>query len=200
MIVSEKNINNKLYRVTSEEYLKEQAEALIELIGNIDSNKIKDGAKIHIGWNIYTIVKDQEVYCILAPDYAKNPFVDVTYDLTIPLWVQYEQSVLLKQLGIEGEMISFYDKVLCGKGVLAMDNIYLERNVEYKERDSGWYIGPVDETIDVTEYEAYYAYQLLGIRSYLIQVLSLPKGYVAVLEKDNIKAILDENDVDLLGI
>ena len=57
---------------------------------------------------------------------------------------------------------------------------------------------PVDETEETDgELEAYYAYQLLKIRPSIIQVLALPYEYLVVFEKDKIKAILDDNDVDV---
>ncbi|WP_460271745.1 immunity protein Imm33 domain-containing protein, partial [Clostridium sp. CTA-19] len=60
------------------------------------------------------------------------------------------------------------------------------------------YIGPVDETIATDELEAYYAYQLLKIRPSIIKTLALPSGYMAILEKDELKTVLDENDIDVL--
>ena len=47
------------------------------------------------------------------------------------------------------------------------------------------------------ELEAFYAYQLLKIRPSIIQVLALPYEYLVVFEKDKIKAILDDKDVDV---
>ncbi|WP_297425750.1 hypothetical protein [Clostridium sp.] len=55
-------------------------------------------------------------------------------------------------------MISFRDKIICAKGVLEMDDIYLERSKDHEKGDSGWYIGPVNESIVNNELEAYYVY------------------------------------------
>lgn len=81
-------------------------------------------------------------------------------------------------------MILFQDKIVCTKGVLLLDNIYLERSKEYEKGDSGWYIGPVDESIATNELEAYYAYQLLKIRPSIIKTIALPNDYMDVLDKD----------------
>jgi hypothetical protein len=198
MINIKKNIDGKLFKVNSEEYLREQAEALLQIIGNIESSKLKDKFKIQVGWSIFTIVEDNDGFNIVAPDYKTNPFSESTDDLTIPLWIQLEQSTLVNKLKLDGEMISFQDKIVCSKGVLSLDNIYLERSKEHEKGDSGWYIGPVDESIATDELEAYYAYQLLKIRPSIIKTLALPSGYMAVLEKDELKAVLDENDIDVL--
>jgi hypothetical protein len=198
MISIERNIGGKLFRVNSEEYLREQAEALLEIIGNIESSKLKDKFKVQVGWSIFTIVEGSEGLNIVAPDYSRNPFSESTDDLTISLWIQLEQGTLLNKLKLDGEMISFQDKIVCTKGVLSLDNIYLERSKEHEKGDSGWYIGPVDESIATDELEAYYAYQLLKIRPSIIKTLALPSGYMAVLDKDELKAVLDENDMDVL--
>ena len=82
--------------------------------------------------------------------------------------------------------------------MLQLDEVYLQRARDCDKGDSGWYIDPVDETEETDgELEAYYAYQLLKIRPSIIQVLALPYEYLVVFEKDKIKAILDDNDVDV---
>ncbi|URZ04653.1 immunity protein Imm33 domain-containing protein [Clostridium felsineum] len=105
---------------------------------------------------------------------------------------------MLNKLRLDGEKISFQDKVVCAKEVLSVDSIYMERTSERENGDSGWYIEPVDESIANDKLEAYYAYQLLKIRPSIIKTLALPSGYMAVFEKDELKAVLNEKDIDLL--
>ena len=198
MISIKRNINGKVFKVNSEEYLREQAETLIEIIGNIEASKLKDKFKVQVGLSIFTIRQCSEGFRILAPDYSTNPFSESTDDLTIPLWIQLEQGTFLNKLKLDGEMISFKDKIVCAKGALSIDKIYLERSKEHEKGDSGWYIGLVDESIATDELEAYYAYQLLNIRPSIIKMLALPSGYMAVIEKNEVKAIIDENDTDIL--
>lgn len=112
--------------------------------------------------------------------------------------MQLEQVHCLRQLNIEGEMIKFSDKIVTAKNVLQLDEVYLQRASDCEKGDSGWYIGPVEETEETEdELEAFYAYQLLKIRPSIIQVLALPYEYLVVFEKDKIKAILDDKDVDV---
>lgn len=197
MINITKYIDNKLFIVKIESYLSEQAKSLLQLISRIEVEKLKNNSKIQIGWSIFTILEEYDGIHIVAPDYKKNPFKDMTEDLTIPLWVQLEQGQFLKKLNLYGEMISFQDKIIGEKGILELDNIYLERNKEHEKGDSGWYIGSVNESSSSEELEVYYAYQLLKIRPSLIQVLAIPSGHMAVFNKDKIEAILDENDIDI---
>lgn len=198
MIKVTKNINENLFIVTVESYLKEQADELLNLISKIEFSKFRDKFTIQIGFTIFQLKKVAEGFIIISPDYGKNPLIDTTEDLTIALWIQLEQGTLLNKLNLIGELISFQDKIICSKGVLKLDNIYLERSGECEKDDSGWYIGPVDEVNDNEELEAYYAYQIIKIRPSIIQALTLPSGYMAVFNKDRLEAVLDDNDIDLL--
>ncbi|WP_028399132.1 immunity protein Imm33 domain-containing protein [Ectobacillus panaciterrae] len=191
-----KNIGGKNIIAKAEEPLSPQVEKLFYLLTTVE-NKLVDGFSIQVGWSIFILSEREDGYHIIVPDYTKNPFKDTTEDLTIALWVQLEQVHCLRQLNIEGEMIKFSDKIVIAKNVLQLDEIYLQRSSDCDKDDSGWYIGPVNEAEETGELEAIYAYELLKIRPSIIQVLALPYEYLAVFEKDNIKAILNDNDVDI---
>lgn len=193
-----KNIGGKNIIATAEEHLSPQIEKLLYLLTKVEDNKLVDGFSIQVGWSIFILSKRENEYHIIVPDYTKNPFKDTTEDLTLALWVQLEQVHCLRQLNIDGEMIKFSDKIVTAKNVLQLDEVYLQRARDCEKGDSGWYIGPVDETEEIEgELEAFYAYQLLKIRPSIIQVLTLPYEYLVIFEKDKIKAILDDNDVDV---
>ena len=98
-----------------------------------------------------------------------------------------------------GEGNSFRDKVVVAKNILEVDSIYLQRSGGAERGDSGWYIGPVNEEDDTEELEAFYVYQLLKIRPSLIQVLALPYEYMVIFERDQVKAVLNERDEDILS-
>lgn len=198
MIDNTKRIRERVFIAKCEDYLSAQADWLLDLFDKIEKkNKeneaLKDNSRIQVGWTIFTISEQKDGVHILAPDYNGNPFKDMTDDLTISLWVQLEQNYFLKRVQLEGEK----DKVIVAKGTIELDNLYLERAKNYEKGDSGWYIGPVDESINTDELEAYYLYQLLKIRPALIQVLALPKGYIVVFIKDSIEAVLDQKDIDI---
>ena len=193
-----KNIGGKNIIATAEEHLSPQIEKLLYLLTKVEDNKLVDGFSIQVVWSIFILSKREDGYHIIVSDYTKNPFKDTTEDLTIALWVQLEQVHCLRQLNIEGEMIKFNDKIVTAKNALQLDEVYLQRAKDCEKGDSGWYIGSVDETEETEgELEVFYAYQLLKIRPSIIQVLALPYEYLVVFEKDKIKAILGDNDVDV---
>lgn len=189
---------DKLIIMTAEKELEPQMESLFMIIENLNSDEIIDGLSFQAGWSIYYL-KEMEYrqFTVLSPDYSNDPFEGVTEDLTIALWTQLEQVHFLRKLNIEGLSIKFSDKIILSKGVLELENIYLQRKGNVEQEDSGWFIGAVEED-DNTELYAMYAYQLLKIRPELIQVLALPNDYMVIFEGKEVKAVLNENDQDVL--
>jgi len=95
-------------------------------------------------------------------------------------------------------LLRFCDKIVAAKNVLELDNIYLERTKGCEKGDSGWYIGPVNDEHNAEEYEALYAYELLKLRPSLIRVLTLPFEYLVIFEKDELKAVVNERNVNIM--
>ena len=193
----EKSIMDKSIIVTAEKELEPQVEILFTILEQVDRNKLIHGFSLQVGWSVYYLHERKTRNFILnTADYAKNPFEDITEDLTLALWVQLEQSHFLRKMNVDGISIKFSDKIILSKGVLELDNIYLQRNGDVEKGDSGWYIGPVEDN-NTTELYALYAYQLLKIKPEVIQVLALPNDYMVVFEGNEIKTVLNENDVDI---
>ncbi|MDM5186421.1 hypothetical protein QUF99_03050 [Bacillus sp. DX4.1] len=192
-----KNIGDKTFIAQAEECFAMQVEGLFRFLTEVENDRLIDGFSIQVGWSIYFLDKREEGYHIIVHDYTKNPFQDMTDDLTISLWILLKQVSFLKPLTIEGELLRFCDKIIAAKNVFELDDVYLERTKGCEKGDSGWYIGPVNDEDDTEEYEAFYAYELLKLRPSLIQVLTLPFEYLVVFEKDEIKAVLDENNINI---
>src|SRR5699024_1918299 len=195
-----KTLMDKLIIMTAEKELEPQMESLFMIIENVNSDEIIDGLSFQVGWSIYYLKEmEDRQFTVLSPDYSNDPFEGVTEDLTLALWTQLEQVHFLRKLNIEGLSIKFSDIIILSKGVLELENIYLQRTGNVEQEDSGWFIGAVEED-DNTELYAMYSYQLLKIRPELIQVLALPNDYMVILEGKEIKAVLNENDQDVLKL
>ncbi len=197
MIKVIKNINGIELSVCVEAFFREQAEALLEIISGINCSDYKDGYRIQIGFSIFTMYKNENGYSILAPDYSKNPLTDNTEDLSAALIIQLEQGMFLHSVGLEGEQVSYLDKIVCNKGVLDTDKIYMERTDGYKKGDSGWYIGAVEGNNQSEELEAFYAFQVIKSRPSIIKVLALPSGYLAVFNGDELEAVVNERNEEI---
>jgi len=193
-----KKIGDKTFIAQAEKIFAVQVEGLFHFLTEVENDRLIDGFSIQVGWSIYFLDKREDGYHIIIHDYTKNPFEDMTDDLTISLWILLTQVSFLKPLTIEGELLRFCDKIVAAKNVLELDNIYLERTKGCEKGDSGWYIGPVNDEHNAEEYEALYAYELLKLRPSLIRVLTLPFEYLVIFEKDELKAVVNERNVNIM--
>ncbi len=193
----EKIIMGKTIIMTAQKELEPQIEILFAKLEQVDRNKLIHGFSLQVGWSVYYLhERETGNFILTSPDYSRNPFEDTTKDLTLALWVQLDQGHFLRKLNVDGLSIKFSDKIILSKGVLELEKIYLQRNGDVEVGDSGWYIGPVEDDNTIELY-ALYAYQLLKIKPEIIQVLALPNDYMVVFENNEIKAVLNENDVDV---
>ncbi|MCP4711262.1 MAG: hypothetical protein GY869_21795 [Planctomycetes bacterium] len=85
------------------------------------------------------------------------------------------------------------DKVVFNQVEQDQTRIYLERIKTNKKGDSGWFIGTVAEVI--AEVQALSLGKLLDIRPDLKDILSLPTGFLVVINGEDIEAILDPQDM-----
>ena len=179
--------------------LKSQAEWLLGLLARLERDKsvLRDGARIQVGWVLLTVRESAGVVSLLGPSFGRDPLRELTRDLSVPLEVQAKQNDVLRTVGVEGEPVSFCDKVVLAKGVLGKSHIYLERTADRSEGDSGWYIGAVDEDASHRELEARMVFELLELRPALLQVLALPSGHLVVFRRDAIEAVLNPEDQNL---
>ena len=195
----EKLIMGKTIILTAEKELEPQIESLFTILEQVNCDELIDGFSFQVGWSVYFLhEKENGHFTLTTPDYSKNPFEHMTEDLTLALWVQLEQGHFLRKLSVDGLSIKFSDKIILTKGVLELEEIYLQRTGDVEKGDSGWYIGPVEDN-DNTDLYALYAYQLLKIKPEIIQVLALPYDFMVVFEGNEIKAVLNENDVDVFN-
>ena len=199
--VFEQDINGNSFSAKAEAELQPQVFTLFEIIEEIPASKIKDGFIIEAGFLLFTLSGKDNVYRIQSPDFTNDPFSSLTDDLSIALFVQLEQMHLLRQYNIVGESTRFDEKILIVKGALSEQKIILQRSGDCSKGDSGWNIRSAEDTEehdDPSDYEAVHAYQLLKLRQPIIKILSLPYEYLVVFDGNDIEAIINENDENLL--
>jgi hypothetical protein len=192
-----RKIHNALFYASAEELLINQVQGLFQIIEGIPPEKIKNGFSTELGGMIFYLREKDGDYYIAAPDYVKNPHIDDTYDLTISLWVLFEQVRLLKQYNIDGEATRFSDRVFVAKESFSESTIRMERIPVSNKGNSGWYIEALPSNVDMG-LEAIHAIQLLKLRPSLIKVLGLPFGYMVIFEGDTIKEIIDEKNENIM--
>lgn len=198
-------VNGVKYRLSVDESLAPYCEVLFRALRSVPANTMRDGYKFEIGFSVFICVTEEDGYRILAPDYINSPFINTTEDLTIPLWIMFEQVELLNEYGVGGIPTRFDDEIVIADSALDSRIISMQRYSDLGKGASGWCIEAVQENEDgsmgtesTTRYESIYAYQLLQKRASLIKALVLPYDYLVVFDGDEIGEILNENDVSIM--
>jgi hypothetical protein len=197
-------INGSVYSVGAEiggeDNLLPEIHRLFEVIAGIAPDEIRDGFTIEMNFTVFTLLKKTDGFSVSAPDYGKNPHADRTEDLTQALRIQSRQTNLLRRYNINGEPTRFDDKIIADKGAVKEREIYFMRTAERSKGDSGWYIkSKARNTGNAAEsYEAFYAWQLLALRPSVIGVLALPHDYIVVFDGDEIRAIVNPDNENIM--
>ncbi|MCQ4085783.1 hypothetical protein [Saccharibacillus sp. JS10] len=197
LVTKTKTIGSRLFSVTCEEILETQGEFLLNLFEDTEAKAgfLEDGMKIQVGWSILFVHEKEEGHVqILAPDYKSDPFSRTIDDLSVTLSVQLAQNNVLKGTGTTGEATLFQDTLIASEKALNADRVYLERTEHRQGGISGWYLGPAEGQVEQEELRRYYVFQLFNTRPEILQVLALPKGYIAVLDGEKVEAVLDPED------
>ena len=196
-------INGIKYNYIIEEALASQLKPLLSAFSKIPNEKIVNEFRISVGFSIFTLVGDNNEFDIIVSDYTKSPFVDTTKDLSLAVWVQYEQALFLRQHNIEGQAVRFDDVIAVAKGALEKESISMQRFSDLG--GSGWCINEVHinekmkfNIVDSEEYETIYAYQLLHFRPQIIKTLLLPYDYIVVCSGDELIEVLNDKDESIL--
>jgi hypothetical protein len=105
---------------------------------------------------------------------------------------------ILSETGVERMPIEFKhpapaERVIVARDAPAGEEIFLERVNGALPNDSGWYIGNLIER--ETKTDAITVADLLAVRPDFAPFLALPSGWLLVIEKSGVKALLnDKND------
>lgn len=191
------NVGGQEVVVNCAPQLERQAASLLELLDmlQLSGEELRGGETVQFGWVLLTLVERGGELVVHEPDFDGDPFTELRDDLTASLTVTAEQAQLLARLGLRSEPARFQQNVVTGKDCLGERRVYLEHKQPVAPDDSGWYVGPVEGTPQ--EFASIRVYELLRLRPALLQALALPQGYLVVFEGDEIKAVLDEREVDV---
>ena len=124
-----------------------------------------------------------------SADRAAIPIGDVELDWPITADADAWQDALA-ELGVPQEPVDDDAKVIFARSVCQSARIYLERVEPAGENDSGWYIGIAGDT-PITDFDAVRVADLLTARPDLDALLRLPVGYLAVLARTSLMAVVD---------
>ncbi len=92
-----------------------------------------------------------------------------------------------------------YDKIVLGPSVLGRRRLYVERMEFGSHGDCGWYVGAVPCDPPGAKHLGVAVFTLLKAHPDLIELLNLPRGWLAVVEDGRIVAVLDPKNIDVWG-
>lgn len=102
---------------------------------------------------------------------------------------------LIEEIGVEPVPILADDKIVIAGSSPGHRRIYLERTDPCSPDDCGWYVGIVDnDNKESLDCEAVRLGDFLDLRGDLVEILTLPVGYLVVLDGDSIEAVVDPHD------
>ena len=88
--------------------------------------------------------------------------------------------------------------VVMAKGTWSAPRIYLERRAATSPTDTGWYIASTD-TAGIVALNKVLVRDLLEIRPDLRELLALPEGYLAVVDREGIRSVFTPVGEDLMA-
>lgn len=193
------------YYVSADTAMRPYAQLLLNTVKLIPNEQMQDGYKLELGFSIFTFIATTDGYQIVAPDYLNNPFQSTTDDLTLALWILFQQSTLIRKTGVDAVPTRFDDQVVVAQCALEQEVISLQRFPDLGPGASGWCVEAIEkepdgqlQAVSESEFEALYAYQLLQKRPSLIKALALPYNYLVVFDGDEIQEILNDQDESVL--
>jgi hypothetical protein len=176
----------------------EQARALLMKLRQLHSAgpPLRAGSKIQFGWSVLSLQqKTENTLRVVEPDFdgdisATRPVVDVTLE------VLKAQVGLLHSVREEGVDARYDQMIIATRNWLETPDLFLKRDLPQFPEDTGWFIGYLDDLEAARpphETQALYVYELLILRPALMQLLALPPGYLAIVNGETIRAVLDKD-------
>lgn len=161
---------------------------------------LQDGKLLQIGWNFFRVAERKGRCQILALDYGKNPFEDVSDDLSPALTFFQRQLDAVAAAGVQAVDTTFQHTLLARKSALEAETVYLVRERAPEGSDSGWFCAAMgDQKSDNPEdYVKLFTYQLVNFCPGAIDVIQFPVGAIAVYEGGRLVEAVDRNNHKLL--
>lgn len=156
-----------------------------------------ENSKIKINWSYYVIKEIKNEFVIFAVDYLKNPFEDITEDLTLSLNILQNQSAIINMTKLNEEETDFQQTLVVKKSALNSNKLYLLKQESTSNSDSGWFLGDInntDNTNDPNELMCVKEYELLKICPCAVYVMNLPLGTLVTIIDKEINTICDANN------
>jgi hypothetical protein len=164
---------------------------------------LRSRTKMRFGWTLLRLKNDDGCLLITEPDFAIWPAQGWSRTIDTSLEVLTAQVHLLRRLNVDGEDASFDQFIIAAPGALSQPEIFLRRDSSISAEDSGWVLGSVEDPEALTcetRLERIAIANLVQLRRPLLQVLTLPPGFMVVFSANVVKQIFDPGGSDYKAI
>jgi hypothetical protein len=154
-----------------------------------EGNVLQNDFRIRFGWSLLTLRSDRGGLRVCEPHFTGDPFKELNSTLDITLNVLADQVALLRMVGEEGVDVRFDQQIVFAGDSLTAKSIYALRTEAQSEEDSGWSVAPVPvggTLINTGNLSVLRIYELIVRRPVLLQVMTLPVGYLATVNGDRL--------------
>lgn len=156
---------------------------------------LHDGSRIQFGWSLLTLQTEDGALRVCEPDFYgaisnTQPSVNVTLE------VLKAQIPVLRAVGEDGVDVRYDQVVTATQSCVQTPDLFLKRDAPQSGGDTGWFIGKLEDLEAAQppqEVESLCVFQLLRQRFALLQLLTLPPGYLAIMRGDRLAALLDKD-------
>jgi hypothetical protein len=152
------------------------------------------GTQIRFGWSMLRLIEDGDGLRVTEPDFWMWPEQQWSRSIDVTLDVTAAQVRLLAAVEADGEDAWFDQALVAARGAIQQRGVFLRRVTSVSEEDSGWLLGALNDPealADDDRLERWEIASLVAARSTLLQVLTLPRGFVAIVVGDSIERVLD---------
>ncbi len=194
-------VDNLTFRYSCDEPTRFLADMIVRQLSSVS---VQDESEMLVpfGWAVFRLSRKDRIVDIESQDYTRDPIQCWTSDISGSIAVISLQEWIPEKLGLSGGLFPcrFSDKVICWRGALNESQNYMHRQ-EPKAGDSGWYIAPFGAPFpSPSDLEAFHAYRLMEMRQVMIEYLCLPVDYIVSLDGDTVVDVVNEKNVNLLGL
>jgi len=184
----------------AEESLNPMIAALFRLLGSLDPVRLEPGLTIDAGWTPLRVGERDGELVLETPDVPADPGAWTT-DISTALRVAHDQSTTCSLFSQAYVPVRAHAKVVLDRDVLSGGNLYLHRNTEPTDTDTGWFVGRQDRTdADNEALAGCPAGDLLRTRPALVRFLALPAGTLLVVDGDELVYGADAHDTPFFPV
>lgn len=176
---------------------------LKQVAGCVDKGRgIGDDMALRLGWSEYMLKRMPGGELLICErDYSRNPFIDLRQDVTFGVRIMSNMSSVFTRTKVDKpELCAFDSTVRVIPGSLKKPRLVAWRRDAAEGDYSGWCLGLSESGGDDRVFDWKFAYELLGERPEVVNILGMPRGYKVVFEGRRIMAALAGDQAQQKGL